>query len=127
MIKASKLFCLIFLALAASSPAIKAQTASDTPVVAAEREAIVRQADTISLRKILVVAQSARARNDLVAADKAYEKCYDLVQRIGSGVEPEAAQTIGGLSGVLLDLAHECQRHQDYKLAEERINRVLGH
>jgi type II secretory pathway component GspD/PulD (secretin)/tetratricopeptide (TPR) repeat protein len=125
MINASKSFCLILLALAVSGSGLKAQPASDTPVVTAEREAIVRQADTIALRQTLIIAQSARARGDLLAANKAYEKCYDLVQRIGSGVEPEATQTISGLSSVLLDLARECQRHQDYKAAEERVNRVL--
>jgi len=47
MIKASKSLCLILLALAVSGTGLKAQPASDTPVVAAEREAIVRQADTM--------------------------------------------------------------------------------
>src|SRR6185437_16630231 len=103
MIKALKLYCLICLVALASG--VHAQTLSDPSKVAAD-EAIRRQGYTIDLRRTLADAQSARARGDLLGAHKLYERCYDLVQKIGpGGIEPEAQQTIAGLTDVLMALA----------------------
>ena len=125
MIKASKLACLICLAFVAAAPVLQAQTAPVDPVAAATDEAIHRQADTITLRKTLVQAQAARQRGDLIAAYNHYEKCYGLVKGIGAGIDAETKETITGLTAVLMDLAHEYQKHADYKGAEERFNRIL--
>ena len=125
MIKASKLVCLICLAFVAAVPLLQAQTAPVDPVATATDEAIHRQADTITLRKTLVQAQAARQRGDLIAAYNLYEKCYGLMTRIGAGIEPETRDTMTGLTAVLMDLAREYQKHQDYKGAEERFNRIL--
>src|SRR5579872_2006374 len=105
MIKVTKLFCLFFAAFAASAPLLKAQTAPVDPVTTATEEAIHRQADTIQLRKLLVQAQAARARGDMLGAYNLYEKCYGLVKGIGAGVDPEAQATISGLTAVLMELA----------------------
>lgn len=123
MIKALKLYCLICLVALASG--VQAQTVTD-PVKVATDEAIHRQADTILLRRTLVDAQAARARGDLLGAHKLYERCYNLMQRIGpGGIEPEAQQTIAGLSEVLMALAREDQKHQDYKAAAVKYDRLL--
>src|SRR5579884_4378671 len=115
MIKASKLFCLIFLAAAATAIA---QNAVVEPVVTATDEAIHRQELTIRLRRTLVEAQSARQHGDIEGAHKLYERCYDYMQRIGpAGIEPEAQQTIAGLTEVLMTMAREEQKRQDYKQA----------
>lgn len=122
MIKASKIFCLIFLVATASG--LQAQTATDVNL--ASDEAIHRQEETIRLRRTLVEAQSARQRGDILGAHKLYERCYQFVQDIGpGGIEPEAQQTIIGLSDVLIILAHEDQKHQDYKAADEKFARIL--
>src|SRR5581483_6098897 len=121
MIKAPYLFCL-FVLLAA--PVLRAQSGGGDVNAAAE-EAVRRQAATISLNQKLILARDAVGRHDYIAASKIYEDCYALVQKIGAGVEPQTQEVVGGLSTVLLELAHEAQRHQDYNIADERIRRVL--
>ena len=73
MIKASQLFCSIFLALVAASSCLQAQTAAD-PVQLATDEAIRRQANEIDLRKTLLAAQDARQRKDLVTGGQTLRK-----------------------------------------------------
>ncbi len=48
-----------------------------------------------------------------------------LVQKIGSGIDAETAQTISGLVSVRLELAREAQRQDDLREADTQINRVL--
>ena len=123
MIKAAPtLLCLIFLAAA---PALKAQVPND-PVGLATDEAIRREYQTADLRKKLALAQSAVQRGDLNEAARQYQTCYDLCQKIGfEPVKAETEQVISGLSYVLLELANQDQRHQDYRSANARINQIL--
>ena len=123
MIKAAPtILCLIFLAAA---PALKAQVSND-PVGFATDEAIRREYQTADLRKKLALAQSASQRNDLKEAARLYQTCYDLCQKIGfEPVKAETEQVIAGLTYVLLELANQDQRQQDYRSANARINQVL--
>ena len=125
MIKAApKLFCLIFLAI---SPALKAQNGPGDPVAIATDVAIRREADTVTLRKKLALAQSARLRNDLKEAARLYQGCYELTEKIGpDAVELEREQTVAGLSSVLMQLADQAQKNQDYREADKDVNRVLA-
>lgn len=123
MIKASKLFCLIF--LVAAAPLVQAQNNVD-PVEAASAEAIRRQALTIQLRRTLAEAQVARQHNDLLGAHKLYERCFDYVTQIGpGGIESEAQQTVLGLSAVLFDMARQYQAEHRYDKADEQFARIL--
>jgi general secretion pathway protein D len=123
MIKAAlRLSGLVFLLAATGS--VRAQTVPVDANIASE-EAVRRAADTMQLRKKLVLAQAAQDRKDYPLAAKLYEDCYTLVTRIGPSVQPEARQTVAGLSNVLLELAHQAQQHHDYATADERIKRVL--
>ena len=125
MIKAApKLFCLIFLAV---SPALKAQTGPGDPVAIATDVAIRREADTVTLRKKLALAQSARLRNDLAGAAKLYQDCYQLTEKIGAEpVQLEREQTVAGLSYVLMQLANQAQNQQNYREADKDVTLVLA-
>jgi type II secretory pathway component GspD/PulD (secretin) len=124
MIKAAlRLSGLVFLLVATLSAT--AQTVPADANIASE-EAVRRAADTMQLRKKLVLAQAAQERKDYPLAAKLYEDCYTLVQRIGPAtIQPEAQQTVAGLTNVLLELAHQAQARHDYATADERIKRVL--
>ena len=89
------------------------------------KEAIQRQADTISLRAKLAAAQSAEGRNDLSAAAKLYEDAYKLAQGIGNPEAPEFAATVAGLSAVQLTLARDAQKRGDLGEAKNHGTRVL--
>jgi len=67
-------------------PAVPAQT---PPQDAAVNEAVYRQANQIALRQKLVDARAAQDRRALAPAAKLYDDAWDLVQRIGSGVDAE--------------------------------------
>ncbi len=95
------------------------------PTETAVNEAVRRQADTIVLRQRLGEARAAAAAHDLSLAAKLYEDAYSLVRRIGTGVETEAAETVGGLTAVRLDLARAAQKRGDYKEADVQLSRAL--
>ena len=92
---------------------------------AAIKEALQRQADTISLRVKLADASAAEGRKDLPAAAKLYEDAYKLATGIGNPESPEFAATVAGLSAVQLTLAREAQKRGDLDEAKARGTRVL--
>ena len=122
MMKAAT-FSLALTLLLAAAPAADAQT---QPQEAAVNEAVYRQANRITLRQRLSEARAAQDRRDLPAAAKLYIAAWELVQKIGSGVDAERDQTVAGLAAVQLELARAAQRRGDYKQALERLTVVLN-
>jgi Tfp pilus assembly protein PilF len=84
-----------------------------------------RQAYTIELRQKLDDARSTASRGDLVAAASLYEDAYTLVQRIGSGIPDETAQTISGLVSIRLELARQAMHAGDLLEANRQVSRAL--
>ena len=121
MMKAAT-FSLALTLLLAAAPAADAQT---QPQEAAVNEAVYRQANRITLRQRLSEARAAQDRRDLPAAAKLYIAAWELVQKIGSGVDSERDQTIAGLAAVRLELARTAQRRSDYKEARTQVEDVL--
>ena len=121
MMKAATLSLALTLLLAAA-PAADAQT---PPQEAAVNEAVYRQANRITLRQKLADARAAQDRRALSSAAKLYDDAWELVQKIGSGVEAERDQTIAGLAAVRLELARAAQRPGDYKEARTQVDDVL--
>ena len=107
--------------LCAAIPTVHAQT---TPVGAAVQEAVHRQADTITLRQKLAEAQ-ATAQKDPEAAAKLYDEAWNLVERIGSGIPTETAQTKVGLAAVRMELASAAQKRGDLKAADVNVKDIL--
>jgi type II secretory pathway component GspD/PulD (secretin)/tetratricopeptide (TPR) repeat protein len=95
--------------------------AEDTAV----NEAVYRQANRITLRQKLAEAKAAQERHALPSAAKLYDEAWELVQKIGSGVDAEREQTIAGLAAVRLELARDAQRHEDYIGAATQVRDVL--
>ncbi|MDB6125900.1 MAG: Type and secretion system protein [Pedosphaera sp.] len=127
MIKVAPKLCSLIFLFVASLP-LQAQPVSPAATAATDdavREAVIRQADTITLHNKLALAKAAQQRKDLPKAAKLYEDCYSLVQKIGPGVEAESREVVNGLTVVLLDLSHQAQSHHDYKTADERLRRIL--
>jgi tetratricopeptide (TPR) repeat protein len=110
------LFLFTFCATSPAQPA-----ATDFAV----EQAILNQHDTIVLRQKLVEAHAAVEHGDLPGAAKLYEDAKALVDRIGSGIDAEATQTIAGLVAVRMELAKQAQRNGDYMEADTEITRVL--
>ena len=79
--------------LLATAPAAWSQAPADETAI---NEAVYRQANRVTLRKKLVEARAAQQRHAPVAAAKLYDEAWDLVQKIGSGVE--AAHKVGTAS-----------------------------
>ncbi len=121
MMKAATLSLALIL-LFAAIPASEAQT---PPQEAAVNEAVYRQANRITLRQKLADARAAQERRALPSAAKLYDDAWELVQKIGSGVDAEREQTIAGLAAVRLELAHAAQRKGDYKEARTQVDDVL--
>ncbi|MCE0497808.1 MAG: hypothetical protein LV481_07680, partial [Methylacidiphilales bacterium] len=111
----------LILLLAAPRLAFSQPSGVDTAV----DEAIYRQANHITLRQKLDDARAAQARHDLLAAAKLYDAAWDLVQKIGSGVEDEALQTKAGLAEVRLELARAAQHRGDLREAGVEVDDVL--
>ncbi len=101
MMKAATLPLALTLLLTAALTAL-AQT---PPQETAVNEAVYRQANHIALRQKLVDARAAQDRHALTTAAKLYDDAWDLVQKIGSGVDAEREQTAAGLAAVRLELA----------------------
>src|SRR5438552_8235947 len=108
--------------LLALSPGGNAQAPGQETAV---NEAIYRQANTITLRQKLADARSAQDRRDLVTAAKLYSDCWDLIQKIGSGVDPEAQETRIGVAAVRLELAQAAQHRGDLPGANRHVEEVL--
>jgi type II secretory pathway component GspD/PulD (secretin)/tetratricopeptide (TPR) repeat protein len=113
------------LALTLLLAAIPASDAQTQPQDAAINEAVYRQAYRISLRQKLADARAAQDRHALPTAAKLYDDAWELVQKIGSGVDAERDQTVVGLAAVRLELARAAQRHGDYKEARTQVDDVL--
>ena len=121
MMKAATLPLVLTLLLAAG-PASEAQT---QPQETAVNEAVYRQANRIDLRQKLADARAAQDRHALPSAAKVYDDAWELVQKIGSGVDAERDQTVAGLGAVRRELARAAQRRGDYKEARTQIDDVL--
>src|ERR1017187_1029736 len=121
MMKAATLPLALSLLLTAA-PASKAQT---PPQEMAVNEAVYRQANRITLRQKLAGARGAQDRGPPPNPTKLYDDSWDLVQKIGAGVDAEREQTVAGLATVRLELARAAQRHGDYKEARTQVDDVL--
>lgn len=121
MTKAASLPLALIL-LAAAAPGAFAQLA---PQDAAVNEAVYRQAHRITLRQKLAEAQAAQERRALASAAKLYDDSWELVQKIGTGVEAEREQAVAGLAAVRLELARAAQRRGDYREARTQVDDVL--
>ena len=112
-----------FIFLVASSAMLSAQS---SPTDMAVNQAVLNQANTIVLRQKLADARSAGARGDLTAAAKYYEEAYELMQKIGSGIDAETAQTVSGLVSTRMQLARRAQANGDLREADTQVKRVLA-
>lgn len=122
MTKAAKLLLGLIL-LCASAEAGRAQSSATD---AAIKEAVQRQADTLTLRQKLAAARAAADRKDLAAAVKLYEDAYRLVQAIGEATIPtERAATVAGLTAVHLELARAAMKNGQYVTAQTHGTRVI--
>jgi general secretion pathway protein D len=121
MKKAATLLLALTLLLTAT-PALSAQS---SPQETAANEAVYRQANRIALRQKLVDARAAQDRRAPDKAAKLYDDAWDLVGRIGSGVDAEREQTITGLAAARLELARAAQQKGDYKEARTQVEDVL--
>ncbi|MCX6930366.1 MAG: hypothetical protein NT154_45235, partial [Verrucomicrobia bacterium] len=124
MMKAATLSLALTLLFAAATAATAAE-AQTTPQDAAVNEAVYRQANRITLRNKLAEARAAQERRALPSAAKMYDDAWELVQKIGSGVDAERDQTVAGLAAVRLELARTAQRRGDYKEARTQVDDVL--
>src|ERR1041384_1341398 len=96
-----------------------------SPQENAVNEAVMRQAARITLRQKLEDARAATARHDLAIAAKLYDDAWELVQKVGANVDPEAAQTRAGLTAVRLELARQAQHRSNYLDASTQIADAL--
>src|SRR6516162_10890360 len=107
MIKAALLSLGLTIVIAVSQQPVSAQEPGQEDAI---REAVMRQANLMTLQKQLSVARAAEANHDLPAAAKAYRICWDLVQAIGpSNCPGEASDVRAGVTRVLMELAREQQ------------------
>jgi general secretion pathway protein D len=121
MIKAATLpVGLIF--LLAAAPASWSQAPADETAI---NEAVYRQANLVTLRTKLADARAAQDRRAPDAAAKLYDEAWDLVQKIGSGVEAERERTVAGLAVVRLELARAAQRRDNLQEADAQVKDVL--
>jgi general secretion pathway protein D len=92
----------------------------------AVNEAVMRQANRITLRQRLADARGAEDRHDLATAAKLYDDAWTLVVSIGvNNVEAEAATARAGLAATRLELARAAQHRNDYREADTQIRDVL--
>jgi hypothetical protein len=122
MIKAATTITLGFVFL---FTALKASQAQTTPTQEAVNEAVYRQANRILLRQKLEEAKAAQERHDLPMAAKLYDDCWELIQKIGTGVDAEVQATKSGLTTVRMELAKDAQRHDDLKEAGVQVDDIL--
>jgi predicted Ser/Thr protein kinase len=105
-----------------TAPTVSGQT---SPEEATVNEAVYRQANLITLRQRLTDARTAQERRAFASAAKLYDDAWELVLRIGSGVDAERDQTITGLTAVRMELARASQSQRDYKEAQTQVDDVL--
>ncbi|HWQ91154.1 MAG TPA: hypothetical protein VN673_05750, partial [Clostridia bacterium] len=121
MIKAATIPLGLILLLTVPVLSFAQQQAQESAV----NEAVYRQANRITLRQKLVAAQAALDRRDLPAAAKLYDDAWELVLKVGTGVEAEASQVKTGLATARLELASRAQRRGDYREAATQVQDVL--
>lgn len=121
MIKAATTTLSFLLLCGAASPLFGQQT----PAQVAGEEAVRRQADTLQLKKVLAEAHRAQAKLDFTRAAQLYEDAYNLVQKVGVGIDRERQDTIGGMATVRLQLAEEARKRSDFTEANQQVRRVL--
>ncbi len=92
---------------------------------AAVNEAVYRQANRITLQQKLASAQAALERREFALSAKLYDDAWELVLKIGSGVDAEAQQVRAGLAVARMDLAERAQSRGDYKEAATQVQDVL--
>ena len=107
----------------ATLPAAYAQAAPDQEL--AVKEAVYRQANRLNLQNTLMAAHDAQERGELAAAAKLYDDAWDLVQKVGAGVDKETQLTRAGLAAVRLELARSAQRRGDLREAKTQVDDVL--
>ncbi len=96
------------------------------PTDEAIRESVRREAAKIELRKKLTDAQAAQKRGELAAANKYYEDCVALADKIGGAVpEPEQRELLAGLVATRLQLAEQALRRSEFAEADLHVGRVL--
>ena len=101
-----------------------AAPAQDDTTVAVN-EAVLRQANTITLRQKLSDARATARRGDLINAAKLYQESVALAQQVGSGIDTEAAQALAGLVSTRLALAGDAQSHGNLIEADAQVRQVL--
>ncbi|MBW8865015.1 MAG: hypothetical protein JF609_08860, partial [Verrucomicrobia bacterium] len=122
MIKSAHLY--IGLAALLAIPAIV--PAQDTSADAAVKEAVLRQANTITLRQKLAEAAGVQQRGDIAGAAKLYQDSVTLAQGIGPAyIEAETQQAVAGLTATSMALARAAQARTDYNEADTRVKVVL--
>ena len=122
MTKAS-IFILGLAAFVALPAELRAQ---DNSTQIAVNEAVLRQANTIVLRQKLAEARALDQRGDIMGAAKLYQECCELAQQIGSGIDPEAAEAVSGLTRTRLTLARQYQSQGNLKEAQKQAQQVLN-
>ncbi len=101
-----------------------AQDNSSTSI--AVNEAVLRQSYIVGLHEKLAQAQQVEQRGETLAAAKLYQECCDLVAKIGSGIDAEAAQAVNGLTSTRLALARADQSRGDYREAATQVQQILN-
>jgi tetratricopeptide (TPR) repeat protein len=117
---------ILFFGLAALFALPAAAPAQENATAIAVNEAVLRQANTIVLRQKLTEAKSLEQRGDIAGAAKSYQESCELVNKIGSGVDAEAAQAVNGLTTTRLALARADQSRGDYLDAGKEVQQVLN-
>jgi tetratricopeptide (TPR) repeat protein len=116
---------ILFFGLAALIALPGTAPAQNNSVAIASNEVVLRQSYTIMLRQKLAEARTVELRGDIVGAAKLYQESCDLVLKIGSGVDAEAAQAVNGLTTTRLTLARDAQSRKDYQEAETQVQQIL--
>ena len=119
-----KIFTLSFGFIFLLAAAIQSPAQTNAIQIAAN-QAVLRQAETLTLRQKLMDAKSAISRGDLEGAAKLYDEAWELVKQIGSGIPEETQQTESGLAATRLELARRAENQGDLITATMHVNDVL--
>lgn len=124
MIRAAILPLGLSLLMTAAPAALLAQ---ESPQDDAVKQAVMNQANRLTLRQKLADAKSAQERRDLAKAATLYGDAWGLAQQIGfSNIGPEVQQVRQGIVAVRTELAKQAQRQGNYAKASEHINFILA-
>ena len=121
MIKTATFTLGLVILLGLPGTATAQSSAQDTAI----SQAVYRQANMITLRQKLLDARAAWQRRDLAASAKLYDDSWELIQRVGSGVDAEAEEVRIGLAAVRLELAQMAQSRNLPREAKMHIQDVL--